>query len=55
MNRRMLQLAVAAAALGWMGLALAAPDMGQAQKQGINVHAIVMFFIFVMMTFGVAP
>lgn len=53
MNRRMLQLAVATAALGWMGLALAAPDMGQAQKQAINVHAIVMFFIFVAATLGI--
>jgi cation/acetate symporter len=36
-----------------MGLAVAAPDVGQAQKQAINIHAIVMFFIFVLMTLGI--
>jgi len=49
----MLKFAAAALALGWMGLAMAAPDVGQAQKQALNVHAIVMFFIFVMMTLGI--
>jgi cation/acetate symporter len=53
MNRAMLKFAAAALALGWMGLAMAAPDVGQAQKQALNVHAIVMFFIFVMMTLGI--
>ena len=53
MNRQWLKFGVAALALGWMGLAMAAPDVGQAQKQAINVHAIVMFFIFVMMTLGI--
>ncbi|MDG4554267.1 MAG: cation acetate symporter [Candidatus Competibacter sp.] len=49
----MLQFAGAALALGWMGLAVAAPDVGAAEKQPLNVHAIVMFFIFVMMTLGI--
>ncbi|HRD48431.1 MAG TPA: cation acetate symporter [Candidatus Contendobacter sp.] len=53
MNHRILKFAAAALALGWMGLAVAAPDVGQAQKQAINVHAIVMFFIFVMATLGI--
>ncbi|HRC71284.1 MAG TPA: cation acetate symporter [Candidatus Competibacter sp.] len=53
MNRRLLQVTAAALALGWMGLAAAAPDVGQAQKQSLNIHAIVMFFIFVMMTLGI--
>ena len=53
MNRGMLKFAVGALALSWMGLAVAAPDVGQAQKQAINIHAIVMFFIFVLMTLGI--
>ena len=53
MNRGMLKFAAAALAVSWMGLAMAAPDVGQAQKQALNVHAIVMFFIFVMMTLGI--
>ncbi|HOW62348.1 MAG TPA: cation acetate symporter [Candidatus Contendobacter sp.] len=53
MNRGMLKFAAAALAVSWMGLAMAAPDVGQVQKQALNVHAIVMFFIFVMMTLGI--
>ena len=53
MNRGMLKFAAVALALSWMGLAMAAPDVGQAQKQPLNVHAIVMFFIFVMATLGI--
>ena len=53
MNHRLLKFVAAALALGWMGLAVAAPDVGQAQKQALNVHAIVMFFIFVMATLGI--
>jgi cation/acetate symporter len=53
MNHRVLQFAAAALALGWVGLAVAAPDVGQAQKQAINIHAIVMFFIFVAATLGI--
>ena len=53
MNRRMLKFAAAALAVGWVGLAIAAPDVGQAQKQALNVHAIVMFFLFVLMTLGI--
>ncbi|HRD67981.1 MAG TPA: cation acetate symporter [Candidatus Competibacter sp.] len=36
-----------------MGVAVAAPDVGEAQKQALNVHAIVMFFIFVAATLGI--
>ena len=53
MNRGILKFATAALAVGWAGLAMAAPDVGQVQKQALNVHAIVMFFIFVMMTLGI--
>jgi len=53
MNHRMLNLAFAALALGGAGLAMAAPDVGQAQKQALNIHAIVMFFIFVAATLGI--
>ncbi len=53
MSRGMLKFAAAALALGWMSLAVAAPDVGQAQKQALNVHAIVMFFIFVLATLGI--
>ena len=53
MNRQLLKFVAVTLALGWMGLAVAAPDVGQAQKQGINVHAIVMFFIFVAATLGI--
>ena len=53
MNRGMLKFAAFALAMSWMGLALAAPDVGTAEKQSMNVHAIVMFFIFVMMTLGI--
>ena len=48
MTRGMLKFAAIALAISWMGLAMAAPDVGQAQKQEVNIHAIVMFFIFVM-------
>jgi len=53
MNRGILKFAAIALTMSWMGLAMAAPDVGQAQKQGINVHAIVMFFIFVAATLGI--
>ena len=53
MTRGMLKFAAIALAISWMGLAMAAPDVGQAQKQEVNIHAIVMFFIFVMMTLGI--
>jgi cation/acetate symporter len=49
----MLKFATTALATGWMGLAVAAPDVGEAQKQALNIHAIVMFFIFVLMTLGI--
>ena len=45
MNHQLLKFVAAALALGWVGLAVAAPDVGQAEKQGLNIHAIVMFFI----------
>jgi cation/acetate symporter len=53
MNHQLLKFVAAALALGWVGLAVAAPDVGQAEKQGLNIHAIVMFFIFVMATLGI--
>jgi len=53
MNHPTLKLVAAALALGWMGLAVAAPDVGAAQKQALNIHAIVMFFIFVLATLGI--
>ena len=53
MTRGMLKFAAIALAISWMGLAMAAPDVGQVQKQAINIHAIVMFFIFVMATLGI--
>ncbi|MDQ5909449.1 MAG: cation/acetate symporter [Pseudomonadota bacterium] len=53
MSRGILKFAAVALALSWMGLALAAPDVGATEKQPINVHAIVMFFIFVMATLGI--
>jgi hypothetical protein len=54
MNRRMLQFAaIAALALGWMGLADGRPGCRPSEKQALNIHAIVMFFIFVMMTLGI--
>ena len=49
----MLKFATTALATGWMGLAVAAPDVGEAQNQALNIHAIVMFFIFVLMTLGI--
>lgn len=52
-TRRFLQFTAVMMALGWVSLAVAAPDVGQAQKQAINIHAIVMFFIFVAATLGI--
>ncbi len=34
-------------------LALAGPDLGAAEKQPLNLHAIGMFFVFVLMTLGI--
>ena len=34
-------------------LAFAAPDMGTTEKQPLNLHAIGMFFVFVLMTLGI--
>ena len=34
-------------------LALAAPDVGSTEKQPLNLHAIGMFFVFVLMTLGI--
>lgn len=53
MSRRLLQFATTALILSWTGLVLAAPDVGQAQKQSMNIHAIVMFLIFVAATLGI--
>ena len=48
-----LRSAAAVALLAVPALALAAPDLGTAQKQPLNWHAIGMFFAFVLMTLGI--
>ena len=48
-----LRNAAAVALLATPALALAAPDLGAAQKQPLNWHAIGMFFVFVLMTLGI--
>lgn len=48
-----LRNAAAVALLATPALALAAPDLGTAQKQPLNWHAIGMFFVFVLMTLGI--
>ena len=48
-----LRSAAAVALLAAPALALAAPDLGAAQKQPLNWHAIGMFFAFVLMTLGI--
>ena len=48
-----LRNAAAVALLATPALALAAPDLGAAQKQPLNWHAIGMFFAFVLMTLGI--
>ena len=45
--------ALAAALLCVPALALAGPDLGVAEKQPLNLHAIGMFFAFVLMTLGI--
>jgi cation/acetate symporter len=51
MIRRLVPLALA---LAVPALALAAgPELGAAQKQPLNVHAIVMFLVFVALTMGI--
>jgi cation/acetate symporter len=48
-----LRSAATVALLAAPALALAAPDLGAAQKQPLNWHAIGMFFAFVLMTLGI--
>lgn len=48
-----LRSAATVALLAAPALALAAPDLGTAQKQPLNWHAIGMFFAFVLMTLGI--
>ena len=48
-----LRSAAAVALLAVPALALAAPDLGAAQKQPLNWHASGMFFVFVLMTLGI--
>lgn len=48
-----LRSAATVALLAVPALALAAPDLGAAQKQPLNWHAIGMFFAFVLMTLGI--
>ena len=42
-----------AAALSLPLLAIAGPDLGATEKQPLNLHAIGMFFVFVLMTLGI--
>ncbi len=44
---------LAAAAWSLPLLAMAAPDLGATEKQPLNLHAIGMFFVFVLMTLGI--
>ena len=44
---------LAAALLCLPALALAGPDLGATEKQPLNLHAIGMFFAFVLMTLGI--
>ena len=44
---------LAAAALSLPLLAMAGPDLGATEKQPLNLHAIGMFFVFVLMTLGI--
>jgi len=59
MQRRISPISAATRALAALpllllpALALAAPDLGTAQKQPLNWHAIGMFFAFVVMTLGI--
>ena len=53
MNHGILKFVAVALAVSWMGLAAAAPAVAETQKQPINIHAIVMFFLFVMATLGI--
>jgi cation/acetate symporter len=46
-------LFLALVAAGLSGLALAGPAVEAAQKQPLNLHAIVMFFVFVVATLGI--
>ncbi len=46
--RALLALSLLLPALAWAG-----PDLGVAQKQPLNWHAIGMFFVFVLMTLGI--
>jgi len=47
-SRALLVLSLLLPALAWAG-----PDLGVAQKQPLNWHAIGMFFVFVLMTLGI--
>ena len=47
-SRALLALSLLLPALAWAG-----PDLGVAQKQPLNWHAIGMFFVFVLMTLGI--
>ena len=44
---------LAVAALSLPLLAMAGPDLGATEKQPLNLHAIGMFFVFVLMTLGI--
>ena len=45
--------ALAASTLLMSGMAMAGPDLGAAEQQATNWHAIIMFVIFVAFTLGI--
>ena len=53
MNQTLIKLGSGLAAMGLAGAALAGPAVEAAQKQPLNVPAIIMFAIFVAMTLGI--
>ena len=54
MNTRFVsRLGASLLALSIPALALAKPAIGEVEKQPLNLHAIVMFFVFVLLTLGI--
>ncbi|ENO90708.1 cation acetate symporter [Thauera linaloolentis] len=52
-NKMPSRLGAGLLALSMPALALAAPAVAEAEKQPLNLHAIAMFFVFVLMTLGI--
>jgi cation/acetate symporter len=53
MSRLIIERTAGLLAAAWAGWAQAAPAVEQAQQQPLNVHAIVMFLVFVLATLGI--